>query len=492
VSYQAGEGVRTSPEGPDGIKLGHAVERVPLDRLKPARINDSIYKPVSETDPSIIDVARDIKEKGVLDPLVVTPDDVIVSGHRRRVAAQMAGVETVPVLRINILSTDHRFVAYLTSYNKQRVKTALEQVREEIVRTSPEAAYNALLSHRHAESAKSKRRAKGAGLRVLAPTKAARRSEISDDKRPMLAAVRGILNQYEDYLPMTLRQVHYRLLGKGVLRNAKNPGSLYVNDLNSYKNLSDLLTRARVEGEVEWDSINDTTRPRTDWRVWPNVGDYMRQQMDNVLKGYYRNLLQSQPAYIELVVEKATVQGIAERATEDYCVPVAVSRGYASASSLNDTADRFHASGKDHFVLLIAADLDPEGEGIAATWPACLRDEHGVRNIEAIKVAANPAQVKEYDLSPQPLKQTSSRAAGYEAAYGKNVYELEAFEPDQLVKIIKDAIRNVLDLRLFAEEQRREAEDARLLTAQRRIILDHLRDCHSAASQEGEDEDEDE
>jgi hypothetical protein len=65
--------------------------------------------------------------------------------------------------------------------------------------------------------------------------------------------------------------------------------------------------------------------------------------------------------------------------------------------------------------------------------------------------------------------------AGFEAEHGAAVYELEAFEPDQLQAVIRDAIRGVLDLELFAEEQRRESEDARHLMATRRHVQELLR-----------------
>lgn len=295
-------------------------------------------------------------------------------------------------------------------------------------------------------------------------------------KRPMLDAAVAVLEQYRSYWPLTLRQVHYRLLTRQVLRNAKT-GLPYTNTSQSYKDLSDLLNRARLLGLVPWESMHDPTRPRTDWRQWENAGAYVREELDGLLGGYKRNLLQTQPAYVELVVEKITVQDIAERAAGHYHVPVGVGRGYTSATSLDETADRFFASGKDHFVLLIAGDLDPEGENISATWGGCLRDEHGVTNLTTVKVGVNPDQVREFGLQPLPVKESSSRAAGFAAVHGTSVYELEAFEPEQLQRVIRDAIRGVLDLRLFAEEQRKESEDARQLMAYKRVVRDALKGC---------------
>jgi hypothetical protein len=89
---------------------------------------------------------------------------------------------------------------------------------------------------------------------------------------------------------------------------------------------------------------------------------------------------------------------------------------------------------------------------VCAAWTRELRDEHGIEGqIRACKVAVNPEQVEEYDLQPIPLKDGESKSAQtkadrYREEHGDNVYELEAFEPDVLQAILRNAIRDVLDL----------------------------------------------
>src|SRR5262249_30174247 len=156
--------------------------------------------------------AEEVKLRGVLEPLVVTTDGVIVSGHRRYAAAGLVGLRSVPVRRINIASTDPRFPAYLVSFNRQRVKNAGEVIREEVLRTSPENAHNQLLAHRRAESSRAFTRVANSGLRVIEPGAARRRWGISAAKRPMLDAAIGVIEKYRSYWPLTLRQVHYRML----------------------------------------------------------------------------------------------------------------------------------------------------------------------------------------------------------------------------------------------------------------------------------------
>jgi hypothetical protein len=303
------DNIRTSPEEGNGpYELSDQIERISRGELRPALLNDKVYKPVSPEDPAVIALARDIGNKGqVLEALIVTLDNVILSGHRRHCAAGLANVDVLPVRRINIYSTDPKFGEYLIAFNQQRVKSFSEQIREEVIRTSPEDAHNALLAHRKAESAKAFRRIESTGLRVLKPSDAGERSKISEAKRPMLEAAIDIFQRYKDYWPLTLRQVHYRMLNLRVLRNSRREDSVYVNDENCYKDLSDLLTRARLTGEIEWEAMHDPTRPNTSWRQYDSVGLYMREELDNFLTGYKRNLLQTQPCYVELVVEKITV-----------------------------------------------------------------------------------------------------------------------------------------------------------------------------------------
>src|SRR6516162_3976150 len=62
---------------------GRDIELVPLSSIRPSSLNDKLYRPVDPDDPDIIALAASIKELGVLEPLVITADNIICSGHRR-------------------------------------------------------------------------------------------------------------------------------------------------------------------------------------------------------------------------------------------------------------------------------------------------------------------------------------------------------------------------------------------------------------------------
>lgn len=449
------------------------IEVVAIDSIRPAYQNDSIYKPVRADDPEIVALAKNIKTNGLLEPIAVTTDNVVVSGHRRRMACIVAGLKLVPVRRLKFSSTDPRFPEMLVDYNQQRVKSPEECIREEITRTSPESSMALLSQRRKTNLAKLYSQAEDVGLAEIDYAAPPSRDEISDGKQAMLEAAEKVIEDNREWWPLSLRQVHYRLLNDPPIRNTRSrKGLRYVNDQASYKDLSDLLVRARLAGLIPWEAICDETRPVSLWRNWLSVSQYVADDLENLFSNYRRNLLQSQPSHTELIVEKMTVQSIADRAAGRFGVTVTVGRGFSSITAKHDLVSRFLRSGKNTLTLLVVSDFDPEGECISENLVASIRHEFGIHNVLARKIALTMDQVETLELpSGGKAKKTSSRYESFVSKWGDDVYELEALEPAQLEKLIVDAIVAVTDADLIRYEQERESEEARELEARRRIAL---------------------
>lgn len=434
----------------------NAIELVDLSALVPAPVNNKIYKPVLQSDPGIRELAELIERDGLLDPIVITLDWVIVSGHRRRVACQIAGLTKVRVRRIDLYSNDPRFERVLVGFNRSRNKTVDEVLREAVVETDQDAAHQALLSYRRAKSD-----AAVADVEPIVMGEAKRRKEISAAKEAFLTAVGEIVDRLRTFWPLTVRQVHYQLLNDPPLRHSAKPGSRYANDLESYKDLCNLMSRARLTGAVPWAAITDETRPHTSWEVHPSPDPFIREETADFLTGYHRDLVRSQPVHVEVVGEKMTVQGIITPVAAEYCLPVTIGRGYSSLGPRRDLALRFKRSGKDRLVVLFLSDFDPEGESIAESFARSLRDDFGVVAVTPVKVALTGEQVRELALPPQmKAKAGSSRRKGFVEQHGENVYELESIPPDRLQEMLRSKIESVLDMDLFRSEEDREKEDA--------------------------------
>jgi hypothetical protein len=443
-------------------------QMIRLNDIKPHPFNDKLYKPVDPNDPDVRALAQSIREQGVLDPLVLTSDYYILSGHRRRVAAMLAGLDEVPCRIEDVRSDGPDIPRLLATYNRQRVKTSAEMLREEVVLANPEESHRRLLQHR-------RRSARIDATDCIQLEGVKKRSRISAAKTPMLDAIHRALESYRKFWPVTDRQLHYALLNDPPLKHASKPRSRYANHETSYDSLCELLTRARVFGDIPYHAIHDPTRPVVNWNVFGSVQPFVRKEMNGFLKGYCRNLLQSQLNHIEIVGEKNTIESTLRPVAAHYCISFTIARGYASLAPRYEIAQRYKRSGKEKLVLLFLTDFDPEGEDIAHSLALSMRDDFGIHDLHPVKVGLTGRQVAEMGL---PVKMTakkgSSRRKKFVEIHGENVHELEAIPPDRLQIMLREAIDNVLDIDAFNAELDREKKDAAYLDGVRRLMHKQL------------------
>jgi len=75
---------------------------VSINDILPSSENEELYQPVDPADPEIVELACSVKAHGVQEPLILTADHFIVSGHRRLVAAKLAGLAAVPCKMLDL------------------------------------------------------------------------------------------------------------------------------------------------------------------------------------------------------------------------------------------------------------------------------------------------------------------------------------------------------------------------------------------------------
>jgi hypothetical protein len=255
--------------------LLYPVELRPLDTIFPAPENDQVYQAIAKDDPEIIQLARSIIEVGIQEPILVSEDHYIISGHRRYVAARVAKLVLVPV-RVHPISRskNHKeFLRLLVEMNSQRIKSTSVLLRESLIKIDPKAAHQQIINDRQQKEVARRQ----SGLSAIEPVQPGRRCQISSAKVPFLRAILRVLNALRDYWPVSDRQVHYRLLGpEAPLTHAAKGNSTYANNLASYKKLTDLVTRGRVAGLIPWDAIDDETRPVDLNRAFWNTAEFFR------------------------------------------------------------------------------------------------------------------------------------------------------------------------------------------------------------------------
>jgi hypothetical protein len=480
-----------SPIGkPAANGVTYKVTRKRVASLLPSPENERLYRAV-EDDPDIVALAKSIKLNGLNEPLIVTADNYIVSGHRRRAALERIGQVWVPCrvlpVRRDSMPTD-RYIALLRDHNRQRNKTVAEQLHEEVVDIDPEQAHLRLRERR----LKSVYAPEYNGVQVLQIEGDKRRYNISEDKADHVKYINKIVfEERRKYWPLSVRGVHYPLLNFKFIRGyywppEGKPGHgakrtlWYANDDNSYQATSDLITRLRLNGSIPWEAFDDPTRPLKEFHPFANAREFVRQEAERLLDGYWRDYLQTQPNYIEVVCEKNTIYHMVLSVTEKYQIWTMSGRGFNSIDPWHDIYERYLASGKRRLIVIVLSDYDPEGEMIPHVGGRTLLGDFGVPrdDLTIIKAGVTREQIDRYQLpSMNFAKESSSNRDWFVRRNGGDdtVWELEAMEPADMCGDLDNTIRNVIDIDLFNREVEAEKEDAAYLEAERKRIMKALK-----------------
>jgi hypothetical protein len=441
--------------------VDHPIIRKRVANLKPSPENERIYDRNGLIDPDTIALAESIKKNGCL-PLVVTKDNYIVSGHRRRLALlwnkqDFVRCQVLPVSR-DAMGKDG-YIRLLREHNHQRHKSAAEEIREELIDLNPDDVQADLLMHRH----KSVNAAERNGVEFVESEGTKKRYGISADKAEHVKYIKKVV--FEDrkaYWPLSVRGVHYALLNYEFLRNISEKLP-YQNDSNSYQATSNLITRLRLKnnGELPWEAFDDPTRPFKRPNVSRNVREYIRQEHEWLYDGYQRDLLQTQPNYVEVVCEKNTVYHMALQVAKEYQIPTSSGRGFNSIDPWYDLKKRYLASKKKLLFVIVLSDYDPEGERIPIVALETLRDDFGL-SPKIIKAGVTRKQIEEYDLPAQSFAKDSS--SNYAWFLERNddddtVWELEALDPEDMMADLEEVIKNVIDVDMFNREVEIQEEE---------------------------------
>jgi len=225
----------------------------------------------------------------------------------------------------------------------------------------------------------------------------------------ILAHAAAIVASYDT--GVTLRQLFYRLVSNGTLRNTQA----------DYGQLSSRTAAARRAGGFP--ALVDRTRAIHRLNAW----DGPAAALATIARVYRRDRTEGQAFNVILGIEKDGLTTLLQAWFGDYGVPVVVTRGYPSQTYVDDIAELIEGDGRPA-VLLYGGDFDPSGEDIRRDFAARVGVFDDVRH-----VALTPDQVDQHQLPPMLGKATDSRAAGFTARHGQLVQvEIDALPPDVL------------------------------------------------------------
>lgn len=236
----------------DGAVAGTATAQVQQLRLD--RVVQAAYQPRQVFEPeALAELAQSIREKGVLQPLLVRPRGdtfEIVAGERRWRASQLAGLSEIPVIIRDLGDQEALEIAIIENLQREDLGP-LEEAR----------AYQALLDHGLNQEGVAQAVGKGRStvsnaLRLLTLPETALRA--LDAGQISAGHARAILAQPEKDRAWALEQITTRSLNvreaEALKREAKTPQPVKVNPPRTYRQVElDLSrrtgTKVRITGE---------------------------------------------------------------------------------------------------------------------------------------------------------------------------------------------------------------------------------------------------
>lgn len=275
-------------------------------------------------------------------------------------------------------------------------------------------------------------------------------------KEEVVEHIIEIVNEYaeEGYI-LTLRQLHYQLVGKNWI----------INHDTAYKKLGNILDDCRYSGVIDWTAIEDRGRvPHLLYSV-DGVEDALQDTVDQ----YRRNRQEGQTNHVELWTEKDALSGILKRTTEKYHIQLVVNKGYTSSSAIYNAYQRIieNCRNSEFTTILYFGDHDPSGLDMVRdiTDRLTLMVEKGNYELVAsdifaiIHIGLTMEQIKKHKLSPNPTKLTDSRSANYVKKFGKTCWEVDALRPQILTAIVEAHIKKQIDMDTYNQLMEDEAND---------------------------------
>jgi hypothetical protein len=270
----------------------------------------------------------------------------------------------------------------------------------------------------------------------------------------LLESIRAVLAEYRAYLPMTNRQVYYRLIGRGVID--KGPAE--------YERLGWALNRARRAGLISFDVIRDDSL--SEYGVTYHDGpEAFFDEVRGLIDDYALDPMKDQPRRILLLCEAAGMVPMLSSIASHYGVSVLSSGGFDSTTVKHDLSVRLR--GETPSLVFHVGDYDPSGvhlfTSLAEDVTEFLGDDG---DVEFLRLAVTPDQVARLGLTTQPKNSKDVRA--FDGIDGDSVTtcQVEAIPPNQLAMIVRAAIEAQIDRAALARTRARQQVDVGVLRAE--------------------------
>lgn len=284
----------------------------------------------------------------------------------------------------------------------------------------------------------------------------------------VVAQVQAILDEYREHLPLTARQIFYRLVGQHD----------YEKTERAYKRLCEVLVRARRAELISFGAIRDDGTVSHGTGGYDNLADFWTGELD-AAETYRRDRMAGQDMRVEVWCEAAGMAPQLARVASRYGISTYSTGGFSSVTVTHEIAARaLLFDGPTVFLHL--GDFDPSGQSIydamsedAWMFVAQLRRDRGVPDAELrpVRVALTADQVDEYMLPTAPPKSSDTRSRNWSG----ETCQLEAMRPNEINDLLTGAIENTINVAAYREVVREEQAEREQLVETVRAFVEEQR-----------------
>jgi hypothetical protein len=253
--------------------------------------------------------------------------------------------------------------------------------------------------------------------------------------------------------PQTLRQLHYAIFSRSEIE--------YQNNQANYKRLSRATSVARrayrawelsTQGvgvppvnAIPSDWMVDETRQPEMISVWQDAMAYV----ETVKRAYRRDNWQGQTNYCEVWSEKATILGSIRPIADRWGITLRVCHGFGSTGMEGQVGRLFECLDKQITVFFLG-DHDPSGHIIERDIHHRVQTAAGL-NFAMTRLAIHGVDIANFNLPPQTIKLTDSRAASFQKRFGTDAatVELDALPAAELRLRVETAVATLVEKDLW-------------------------------------------
>jgi len=247
----------------------------------------------------------------------------------------------------------------------------------------------------------------------------------------LLDQVQGILDEYVDHLPLTIRQIFYRLVG----------AHDYEKTERAYQRLAEHLNRARRARIIPMGVIRDDGGAISEPDHWDSAEQFMAT-IRAMAKDFTLDHSAGQATRLVIICEAGGMVPQLARIAHLFGVTVMSGGGFDSTTDRHNFAAALAGHDRPTEVLHIG-DHDPSGVSMFLAFledvEAFTRELGGQATFT--RLAVTPQQIGEHRLPTAPPKDNR--------AFSGETCQAEALSPDVLANILRSAIEERVDQRVL-------------------------------------------